>query len=1112
MKKLLLTRILIVSTFLFCLFFSRTAFAATLTLGTTGALPFDLVVDGAGNIYTANYVASNVSKITPAGVSTVLGVTGTSPVAITIDAAGNVYTANSGSNNVSKITPAGVSTILGTTGSSPYGITIDGAGNVYTANIGSNDISKITPAGVSTIFATTGTSAPYDIILDGAGNLYTANPGTQEIWKITPAGVASVLGTTASNAYNLVMDSAGNIYAPNSNPSYTISKITPAGASSIFAAVTADSSNITIDSIDNLYISNSFLNNVEKITPLGVLTVVGTTGLYPRSVAVDATGNIYTGDSDSNTITKITNPAITETIPVPNPTTTDGLFYTFDSNSDGVITYGGSCSSATTNAVVGSNTITFNTLAIGTYSNCSIFITDGFGQSNTLSLGLFYVGGSHNATVSSTSYTVSVGGTPTETISNVPYGTSKATFLANLTPNYVVQTWNDIGVHDPVINGDTLIITAEDGTTIVTYDISVIPPSADATITSATYTVTAGGTANETISNVMFGTSKATFLANLSQGYPVQTLNDIGIHDPVVNGDILVVTAEDGITIVTYTVAVNPQLVGPASLIELDIDIAGTASFNSYAYGPKNNISLDNRYVVFSSSAENLVLDDTNLVTDIFLRDTQTNTTTRVSVATDGAEGNASSYNTAISSDGRYVVFQSDATNLVLDDINGMTDIFLRDTQTNTTTRVSVATDGAEGNASSYNTAISSDGRYVVFQSDATNFVLDDTNLVTDIFLRDTQTNTTTRVSVATDGTEGNDYSTASFISSDGRYVVFESVATNLVLDDTNLTTDIFLRDTQTNTTTRVSVATDGTEGNNTSAYSAISGDGKYIAFRSYATNLVTGDTNNQRDIFLRNLQNNTTTRVSVSSSGVEGDGASYAPSISSDGRYVAFRSLATNLVTGDINSLSDIFVRDILNNITTRISLSVDGLESNSSSDYPTISADGKYVAFQSNATNLIPDIPGSGQGNYYLARVRDPIIVTPVPQDSGPVILTYAGRVMPILITPIISITPIIPISPVFQMTETVCRIGEKFSTNTGLPCTSYQNPPVLNCPITLTLRLGSKGVQVKCLQIGLNISSDGSFGLKTKAAVIVFQKSKNLVPDGIFGPKSRALWDKN
>ncbi len=304
----------------------------------------------------------------------------------------------------------------------------------------------------------------------------------------------------------------------------------------------------------------------------------------------------------------------------------------------------------------------------------------------------------------------------------------------------------------------------------------------------------------------------------------------------------------------------------------------------------------------------------------------------RVSISTEGMEANQNNDLTpfSISADGRYIAFISYADNLVNGDTNGGSDIFLRDTQTNTTTRISIATDGTQANGQSIAPTISADGRYVAFSSDASNLVSGDTNGTRDIFLRDTQTNATTRISIATDGTQANGFSTYPSISVDGRYVAFQSFASNLVSGDTNLRIDIFLRDTQTNTTTRISVATDGTQGDGQSVAPSISADGRYTAFQSFASNLVSGDTNSNSDIFLRDTQTNTTTRISIATDGTQGNSEAYEPYISADGRYVAFSSDASNLVSGDTNNNSDILLRDTQTNTTTRLSVATDGMAGN--------------------------------------------------------------------------------------------------------------------------------------------------------------------------------------
>ena len=236
--------------------------------------------------------------------------------------------------------------------------------------------------------------------------------------------------------------------------------------------------------------------------------------------------------------------------------------------------------------------------------------------------------------------------------------------------------------------------------------------------------------------------------------------------------------------------------------------------------------------MAFVSYASNLVSGDTNEWDDIFVYDRQADITTRVSVASDGTQGNDWSYTPSISADGRYVAFQSASTNLVSDDSNGFFDIFVHDRQTGTTTLVSVASDGSLGNNASNSTSISADGRYVAFLSGATNLVSEDTNLGhEDVFVHDRQTGQTSLVSRASDGTQGIYGSSSPSISADGRFVAFSSFAYNLVSEDTNNMYDIFVHDRQTGATTRVSVASDGTQGYDDSIGAYISADGRYVAF-----------------------------------------------------------------------------------------------------------------------------------------------------------------------------------------------------------------------------------------------------------------------------------------
>ena len=368
-------------------------------------------------------------------------------------------------------------------------------------------------------------------------------------------------------------------------------------------------------------------------------------------------------------------------------------------------------------------------------------------------------------------------------------------------------------------------------------------------------------------------------------------------------------------------------------------------------------ISADGRYVAFDSYASNLV-SDTNNTRDVFVRNTLTGLVSRVSIAGDGSQSNNESSTPAISRDGRYVAFQSAADNLVANDTNNSTDIFVRDTTANSTTRVSLAWDGSQANASSFNPSISADGRYVAFASDADNLVSGDTNLASDIFVRDLQAGETTRVSVSRNGLiviQANGASYSPVISADGSLVAYESYAYNLVSGDNNGNWDIFRTMVQFALTERISVSSVGSEASGASHDPAMSGDGRYIAFESDAGDLVGNDNNYRYDIFVRDTQTSTTSRVSVASNGVEGNENSTTPSISDDGRFIAFESYASTLVGGDSNSLTDIFVRDTQVGVTIRVSVASDGTQGNGSSPAPNISADGRFVVFESGAENLV-------------------------------------------------------------------------------------------------------------------------------------------------------------
>jgi Tol biopolymer transport system component len=387
-------------------------------------------------------------------------------------------------------------------------------------------------------------------------------------------------------------------------------------------------------------------------------------------------------------------------------------------------------------------------------------------------------------------------------------------------------------------------------------------------------------------------------------------------------------------------------------------------------------LSSSGRYVAFESFASNLVPNDTNNYCDengmtggdqncfdIFVYDRQAGKMSRVSVSSEGAEAQGASRHPSISADGRYVAYHSDASNLVQDDTNTKTDVFVYDRQTSTTTLVSKSSAGVLGDGNSGSglipatngLTISGDGRYVAFQSEAKNLVADDLNSDTDIFIHDRMTGTTRRVTAGHDGSQANGDSSKPVFSQDGRYLAFSSSASNLVPDDNNGKADIFVYDRVTGNTELVSKSTTGNPGDQSSTgRPALSSDGRYVAFGSSASNLVPGDKNFFSDVFLHDRGTGETILISVHTDGTQGNhfsGMYSAPAISGDGKLVAFESWASNLVDDDDNSMPDIFLHQWgETRKTTRISLKADGSESRGHEMHPAFSSNGRYVAFDSN------------------------------------------------------------------------------------------------------------------------------------------------------------------
>ena len=392
------------------------------------------------------------------------------------------------------------------------------------------------------------------------------------------------------------------------------------------------------------------------------------------------------------------------------------------------------------------------------------------------------------------------------------------------------------------------------------------------------------------------------------------------------------------------------------SLERVNVDAAGLQADGDTFIA---SMSADGRFIAFDSAATNLVPGDVNGVRDCFVKDRETGAVERVSLSTSGAEADGDSNCPVISHDGRFVVFASFASNLVANDTNLVSDIFLHDRETGMTERCSLGVGDVEADFGSYVPSISNDGRFVAFESTSPNLVPGDTNAATDVFVRDRVAGTTARISVDETGAQASGLSYLAMMSADGRYIAFNSSAPDLVPGDTNGVPDVFRKDLLTGQIERISVGDGGQESAASSQSAAIyffSADGRFATFDNAGDDLTPGDSNGLSDLYIRDIDAGTTRLVTTAHDGGPSDGGSFFGSIAAGGRYVAFQSDATNLVAGDDNGSTDLFLHDALTGSTTRLSHGLDGVESNGVSSTATIAPDGRIVTFTSTASNLVP------------------------------------------------------------------------------------------------------------------------------------------------------------
>lgn len=381
-------------------------------------------------------------------------------------------------------------------------------------------------------------------------------------------------------------------------------------------------------------------------------------------------------------------------------------------------------------------------------------------------------------------------------------------------------------------------------------------------------------------------------------------------------------------------------------------------------------MSSDGRYMAFQSKASNLAPGHPTRAVQIYVRDLGTGLTELVSVNDSGEIADHSAYDPAISDNGRFVAFHSTAKNL--GDPNGADNAYVHDRLNNKTTIASIAMDGGSPNNRSYRVDVSDDG-VVAFVSRATNLVPDPQGRGHHIYIYDPSVGRVERMSESDDGTPGNGISTDPKISADGRHIAFSSESTNLISGDSNGDIDVFVRDRNSGTIEFAAVATDGGQGNHVSTQASISADGRFVAFMSYATNLVPNPLvySLVGSVYVRDRHTGSTQNVGVENTGFRAGGTLVRPNISPDGRYVSFGSTARNLGLSYSERKADwqVYVHDRVTGTTEPVSVNSAGEEADSRTNISAVSGDGRYVGFESYANNLIP----SGQDRVGHIYVRD-------------------------------------------------------------------------------------------------------------------------------------------
>lgn len=393
-----------------------------------------------------------------------------------------------------------------------------------------------------------------------------------------------------------------------------------------------------------------------------------------------------------------------------------------------------------------------------------------------------------------------------------------------------------------------------------------------------------------------------------------------------------------------------------AQVRQLDhVGVAGGSSFHTNSSHGRA-MSRNGRWVVFRSNDTTLVPGSSNDHAQVYLVDRQTRAAEHISVGLDGP-GNGDSFNATISHDGRYIAFWSEASNLVPGDSNNIGDIFVRDRFAGTTKRVNVGPGNLQATAESNYPAISGDGRIVAFMSTALELA-NDLNGQAQVFVHDQNTGTTELISRTPQNGPALGTSREPALSSDGRFVAFESNARDLVPGDGNFVDDIFVFDRVDHTMARVSNRVDGSASSNSSYGPSISDDGRIVAFHANGS-MLPEDSNGQVDGYVFDRATQVLRRATLSHlQGQLNFGAFYVV-VSGDGQWVAFTSSSSDTVPGAVGGIrNDIYVRRLSDGLVRRVSVNSNGVQPDDSSNFPTIGRDGTLVGFASQATNLLPTV----------------------------------------------------------------------------------------------------------------------------------------------------------